>query len=140
MSMRPFLSYPEGRYAEHWLNIIGKAQHKPVFAHVNWFQRDANGRYIWPGYTENLRALLWLIDFAEGKATGEQTPVGVLPRESELNLNGLDINPADVERLLSIDYDQWRAEMPNREEHLKQFADLPKAIWEAHREMKSALG
>jgi phosphoenolpyruvate carboxykinase (GTP) len=140
MSMRPFLSYPEGRYAEHWLNIIGKAQHQPVFAHVNWFQRDANGRYIWPGYTENLRALLWLIDFAEGHAVGEQTPVGTLPRESELNLDGLDISPADLDRLLSIDTGHWRTEMENREEHLNQFAGLPEAIWQAHREMKAALG
>ena len=80
------------------------------------------------------------VDFAEGKAVGEQTPVGVLPREVELNLNGLDIRPVDVERLLTIDYDQWRTEMANREEHLKQFANLPESIWEAHRQMKAALG
>jgi phosphoenolpyruvate carboxykinase (GTP) len=140
MSMRPFLSYPEAKYAEHWLKIIGQAQHKPVFAHVNWFQRDAKGRYIWPGYTENLRALLWLLDFAEGHAVGEETPVGVLPRESELNLDGLDILPADLARLLSIDYDHWRTEMVNRESHLQQFDGLPDEIWEAHRHMKAALG
>jgi phosphoenolpyruvate carboxykinase (GTP) len=140
MSMRPFLSYPEGKYAEHWLKIVGQARHKPVFAHVNWFQRDASGRYAWPGYTENLRALLWLLDFAEGHAIGEESPVGVLPRESELNLEGLDLPPADVERLLSIDHEQWRTEMENREEHLKQFPDLPEEIWEAHRRMKAAFG
>ena len=140
MSMRPFLSYPEGKYAEHWLNIVGKATHKPVFGHVNWFQREANGRYVWPGYTENLRALLWLLDFAEGKATGQETPVGVLPRESELNLSGLNLAPEDLKRLLSIDTEQWRIEMQNREEHLQQFGDLPEEIWEAHRRMKAALG
>jgi phosphoenolpyruvate carboxykinase (GTP) len=140
MSMRPFLSYPEGRYAAQWLKIIGQARQQPVFAHVNWFQRDANGRYVWPGYTENLRPLLWLLDFAHGHAIGEATPVGVLPRESELNLDGLDIQPADLERLLSIDVAQWRAEITNREEHLQQFAGLPEEIWEAHRRMKAALG
>jgi phosphoenolpyruvate carboxykinase (GTP) len=138
MSMRPFLSYPEGRYAEHWLNIIGKARHQPVFAHVNWFQRDADGRYIWPGYSENLRALLWLIDIAEGRAVGEESPAGLLPRESELNLEGLEIAPGDLRRLLSLDYETWRAEMANREEHLQQFEDLPEEIWEAHRSMKAA--
>ena len=140
MSMRPFLSYPEARYAEHWLKIVGQARHKPVFAHVNWFQRDAGGRYLWPGYSENLRALLWLVDFAEGHATGEEAPVGVLPRQSELNLEGLDIAPDDLDRLLSIDVEQWRAEMVNREEHLRQFDGLPEAIWEAHRRTKAALG
>jgi phosphoenolpyruvate carboxykinase (GTP) len=138
MSMRPFLSYPEAKYAEHWLKIIGEAREKPVFAHVNWFQRDANGRYIWPGYSENLRALLWLLDFASGKATGEQSPVGVLPKVGEMNLDGLDIAPADLDRLLSIDYERWRAEMGNREEHLRQFDGLPDAIWQAHYKMAKA--
>jgi phosphoenolpyruvate carboxykinase (GTP) len=95
---------------------------------------------LWPGYTENLRALLWLLDFAEGKATGQETPVGVLPRESELNLSGLNIAPEDLKLLLSIDTQQWRTEMQNREEHLQQFGDLPEEIWEAHRQMKAALG
>ena len=140
MSMRPFLSYPEGKYAEHWLNVLGAARVKPVFAHVNWFQRDTDGRYIWPGYTENLRALLWLLDFHDGKVKGRETPIGVLPRREELNLDGLDIADADLDRLLSIDRDRWRQEMVNREEHLQQFAGLPEAIWEAHRRMKAALG
>jgi len=138
MSMRPFLSYPEAKYAEHWLNIVGQAREKPVFAHVNWFQRGDDGRYIWPGYSENLRALLWLLDFAAGKATGEESPVGVLPKESELNLEGLDIASDDLERLLSIDYERWRLEMTNREEHLRQFEGLPDAIWQAHRDMAKA--
>jgi phosphoenolpyruvate carboxykinase (GTP) len=138
MSMRPFLSYPEGRYAEHWLNVLGKARHKPLFAHVNWFQREANGRYIWPGYSENLRALLWLLDVAEGRAVGEESPVGILPRQEELNLEGLNIAPSDLDRLISIDTAHWHTEMVNREEHLRQFHGLPEEIWEAHRNMKAA--
>jgi phosphoenolpyruvate carboxykinase (GTP) len=140
MSMRPFLSYPEGRYAAHWLKILGEARVKPVFAHVNWFQRDANGGYLWPGYTENLRALLWLLDLKEGKVKGEESPVGILPRKEELNLAGLDIPHDDLDRLLSIDRERWREEMVNREEHLQQFEHLPEAIWEAHRRMTAALG
>jgi phosphoenolpyruvate carboxykinase (GTP) len=66
--------------------------------------------------------------------------VGVLPKESELNLDGLNIAPADLERLLSIDVQQWRTEMANREDHLKQFDGLPEAVWQAHREMRTALG
>jgi phosphoenolpyruvate carboxykinase (GTP) len=140
MSMRPFMSYSEGRYAKHWLDVMARARHKPVFAHVNWFQRDANGRYLWPGYSENLRALLWLLDFAEGDAIGEESPAGVLPRESELNLEGIDIAPADLERLLSLDPERWETEMRNREEYLSQFRGLPDEIWQAHRDMAHAFG
>jgi len=139
MSMRPFLSYSEGDYARHWLDVLGRARRQPVFAHVNWFQRDADGRYLWPGYSENLRALLWLIDFAEGRAKGVETPVGVLPRREELNLQGLEISGPDLEQLLSIDREQWRREIANREQHLAQFDGLPDSIWEAHRRLAEAL-
>jgi phosphoenolpyruvate carboxykinase (GTP) len=138
MSMRPFMSYPEAKYAEHWLKILGEARQKPIFGHVNWFQRDADGRYIWPGYSENLRALLWLIDLAEGRATGNESPVGILPREDEINLEGLTIAEADLRRLLSIDTERWKQEMTNREEHLAQFNGLPEAIWKAHNAMAAA--
>ena len=138
MSMRPFMAYSEASYARHWLDIIGRAAHKPIFAHVNWFRRNAVGGYAWPGYSENLRALLWLMDLAEGRAQGEASPVGILPRPEELDLTGLDISDADLDRLLSIDRDMWREEMQNREEHLARFAGLPEEIWQAHRDMKAA--
>ena len=138
MSMRPFMSYSEGAYARHWLDILGRAGQQPIFAHVNWFQREADGRYVWPGYSDNLRALLWLMDLAEGRAQGEPSPVGLLPRRDELNLEGLEISDADLERLLSIDRDQWKQEMTSREEHLSQFGGLPDEIWQAHYAMKGA--
>ena len=74
MSMRPFMSYAEGDYAAHWLKIIGAATDQPIFAHVNWFQRGEDGHFLWPGYRENLRALLWLMQFKDGEVTGRQTP------------------------------------------------------------------
>nr|WP_229787598.1 phosphoenolpyruvate carboxykinase (GTP) [Actinokineospora fastidiosa] len=104
MSMRPFMSYPEGRYAEHWLRIIGQVTEKPIFAHVNWFQRDPeDGRFLWPGYRDNLRALLWLMRLRDGEVRGVPSPVGVLPAKSELLLDGLRIDEADLDRLLTID-------------------------------------
>ena len=75
MSMRPFMSYPEGAYAAHWLKIIGEAAEQPIFAHVNWFQRDAeDGHFLWPGYRDNLRALLWLMQLKDGEVDGRQDP------------------------------------------------------------------
>jgi phosphoenolpyruvate carboxykinase (GTP) len=141
MSMRPFMSYPEGAYAEHWLKIIGAATDQPIFAHVNWFQRDPqDGHFLWPGYRENLRPLLWLLQLKDGEVQGEHTPVGIVPTKSELDLEGVDISPADLDKILSIDTERWRTEMTHREQHLAQFAGLPEEIWAAHRRVAAALG
>ena len=139
MSMRPFLAMPEGRYAQHWLDILDQVTDKPLFAHVNWFQRDADGGYLWPGYSENLRALLWMMDYREGRVTGQQTAVGVIPTKDELNLDGLDIDEANLDQILTIDVDRWKQELDLREPHLEAFTDLPERIWEAHRRVKDAL-
>ncbi len=140
MSMRPFMSYPEGPYAAHWLEVVGAATHQPIFAHVNWFQRDPeDGHFLWPGYRENLRALLWLMQLKEGEVEGRPTPVGVLPTKEELNLDGLAIDPAELDALLTIDVPRWRQEMGFRQAHLEQFDDLPEQIWEAHRRVTAAL-
>ena len=140
MSMRPFMSYPEGAYAAHWLKIIGSAATPPIFAHVNWFQKDpGDGHYLWPGYRENLRPLLWLLRLKEGEVRGRQTPVGVIPAEGELDLDGVSIPPEDLAAVLSIDTERWKQEMKYREQHLEQFPDLPPEIWEAHRRVAAAL-
>jgi phosphoenolpyruvate carboxykinase (GTP) len=140
MSMRPFLSYPEGAYAAHWLAVVGAATEQPIFAHVNWFQRDPqDGHYLWPGYRENLRALLWLVRLKDGQVTGRATPVGILPTADELELDGLELRPGDLDRLLTIDIPRWRQEMGHRAEHLSQFDGLPEAIWEAHHRVARAL-
>ena len=140
MSMRPFMSYPEGAYAAHWLKIIGEAAEQPIFAHVNWFQRDAeDGHFLWPGYRDNLRALLWLMQLKDGEVTGVKTPVGILPTKEELNTDGLDIDPADLDTLLTIDTARWKQEMGFRQAHLEQFANLPDEIWAAHRRVAADL-
>lgn len=140
MSMRPFMSYPEGPYAAQWLKIVGAAKDQPIFAHVNWFQRDEeDGHFLWPGYRENLRALLWLVQLKKGEVTGRRTAVGILPTKDELDLVGLEIDEDDLDTILDVDVQRWRQEMGHREEHLRQFADLPEEIWEAHRRVAAAL-
>jgi phosphoenolpyruvate carboxykinase (GTP) len=138
--MRPFMSYPEGAYAAHWLEVIGSAASQPIFAHVNWFQRDpGDGHYLWPGYRENLRPLLWLLQLREGQVSGRQTPVGIIPTKDELDLDGLVIAPEELETILSIDTARWRQEMRHRQHHLEQFTGLPDEIWQAHRRVAAAL-
>nr|WP_218860915.1 phosphoenolpyruvate carboxykinase (GTP) [Petropleomorpha daqingensis] len=134
MSMRPFMSYPEGAYAAHWLKVVGAATEQPIFAHVNWFQRDPDdGHFLWPGYRDNLRPLLWLMRLRDGEVTGRRTPAGIVPTVEELDLSGMELPPGDLDRLLGVDTARWRQEMGYREEHLAQFADLPEEIWAAHR-------
>ena len=140
MSMRPFMSYSEADYAQHWLNVIGQAKNKPVFAHVNWFQRGEDGRFLWPGYRENLRPLVWLMQYRNGEVTGQKTAVGTIPARDELLLDGLDEQALnDLDTVLTIDKARWQEEMGYREEHLKQFDGLPEAIWEAHRRVAADL-
>jgi phosphoenolpyruvate carboxykinase (GTP) len=140
MSMRPFMSYPEADYAQHWLNVIGRTTEKPIFAHVNWFQRGEDGHFLWPGYRDNLRALLWLVQLKNGEVKGQTTPVGIIPTKDELNLAGVEFEAdGDIDTLLTIDIDRWKQEIGFREEHLLQFTGLPEAIWEAHRRVAEAL-
>jgi GTP-dependent phosphoenolpyruvate carboxykinase len=140
MSMRPFMSYPEGAYAAHWLKVIGSATGQPIFAHVNWFQRDPeDGHYLWPGYRDNLRPLLWLPRLKEGEVRGRQTPVGIIPAQDELDLDGVVTTPEELKTILSIDTPRWKQEMKHREQHLEQFAGLPGEIWQAHRRVAAAL-
>ena len=140
MSNRPFMAYGEGDYARHYLDIVGAAKDKPLFAHVNWFQKDPeDGHYLWPGYRENLRPLLWLMQLKAGEVTGRQTPVGIIPTQEELELTGLDLPQEDLDRILDIDVARWQQEMGFREEHLKAFDRLPEEIWEAHRRVAADL-
>jgi phosphoenolpyruvate carboxykinase (GTP) len=140
MSMRPFMAVPEGRYAALWLKIIGSATEQPLFAHVNWFQRDPDdGHFLWPGYRDNLRALLWLMQLKAGEVSGTETAVGIIPTAEELDLRGMDLPPGDLKRLLTIDTARWQQEMTHREDHLTSFDDLPEEIWEAHRRVTRAL-
>ncbi|WP_101525668.1 MULTISPECIES: phosphoenolpyruvate carboxykinase (GTP) [Nocardioides] len=140
MSNRPFMAYGEGDYAQHYLDIVGAAKDQPIFAHVNWFQKDPeDGHFLWPGYRDNLRPLLWLLKLKNGEVKGNRTPVGIIPTEEELDLEGMDISAKDLKTILTIDKARWQQEMGYREEHLKQFDNMPEAIWEAHRRVASEL-
>src|SRR3954466_1760346 len=103
MSNRPFMAYGEGDYAQHSLDIGGAAKAQPIFAHVNWFQRDPeDGHFLWHGYRDNLRPLLWLLQLKNGEVKGHETAVGVIPNEDELHLEGMDTKPEDLQTILSI--------------------------------------
>jgi len=111
MAMLPFCGYNMGDYFAHWLQM-GKLLRKPprIFM-VNWFRKDGDGRFLWPGYGENMRVLRWMIDRIAGRARGLDTPVGIVPDPEELDLKGLELAPDRLRASLGTDRGEWKAEM-----------------------------
>jgi phosphoenolpyruvate carboxykinase (GTP) len=121
MAMLPFCGYNFGDYWGHWLNVGAKLKNPPRIFHVNWFRRDAQGRFLWPGYGENLRVLAWMLDRCAGKAGANETAIGNLPRPQDLNTKGLDISSADLQALLSVDPAKWQQEVTDVRAYLQTY-------------------
>ncbi|MFA4929268.1 MAG: phosphoenolpyruvate carboxykinase (GTP) [Patulibacter sp.] len=137
----PFAGYNMGDYMAHWLKL-GKTDGAklPKIFYVNWFRKDADGSFIWPGFGENSRVLEWIFRRCEGKADATETPIGLVPRAEDLNVEGLDISAEDLELLLTVDNDAVKAELPQIEAHLEQFGDrLPAEVRAQLDALKSAL-
>ncbi len=111
MAMLPFCGYDMGRYFQHWLAMHGRIPHPPKFFMVNWFRKDENGRFVWPGYGENMRVLKWIVDRAIGRTGGQETLVGWVPREGDLDLSGLDIRSEDFSEATAIRETEWVHEL-----------------------------
>ena len=121
MAMKPFAGYNFGDYWKHWLSLGQKATRAPKIFHVNWFRQDRNGRFMWPGFGENLRVLRWIADRCEGKVDALDTPIGFLPRQQDLDISGLDMDPSALDTLLSIDASAWRQEVDAIGKYLDEF-------------------
>lgn len=133
MAMRPFLGYHVGDYFRHWLNMGKKIPKPPRIFHVNWFRTDANGKFIWPGFGENLRAILWVIGRCEGSIDAQKTPIGYMPNLKDLNLEGLLLDKGKVQELLTIDRNDWKEELNSQTEFFKEVGDrLPDEISAEH--------
>ncbi|OBF96034.1 phosphoenolpyruvate carboxykinase (GTP) [Mycolicibacter sinensis] len=143
MAMLPFIGYNAGDYMQHWINIGKNSDESklPKVFFVNWFRRGEDGRFLWPGFGENSRVLKWIIERVEGKGSGESTPIGTVPHASDLELTGLDVDPADVEQALAVDADEWRAELPLIEEWFEFIGDqLPTGLRDEFDALKQRLG
>ncbi|MDH4260734.1 MAG: phosphoenolpyruvate carboxykinase (GTP) [Gammaproteobacteria bacterium] len=121
MAMKPFAGYNFGDYWQHWLSIARRVPQLPGIFHVNWFRRDASGRFLWPGYGENLRVLAWIIERCEGRAAADETAIGAIPRRDSIKLAGLDLPDATIAELLSVDVAQWRREADEIDSYLAGF-------------------
>ena len=143
MAMLPFCGYNYADYFAHWL-AMGKAtdpNNLPKIFFVNWFRRDEDGRFLWPGFGENSRVLKWVFERLDGDSEVVDTPIGRLPTEGELDTGGLDIDAADLDALLSVDTDGWRAAIPQIREHYATFGDkLPAQLQVAVDTLEAQLG
>jgi phosphoenolpyruvate carboxykinase (GTP) len=129
MAMLPFCGYNMGDYFAHWLRVGERLPNPPAIFHVNWFRTNDEGKFVWPGFGQNLRVLLWMIDRVKGKAGGNDTALGVVPGPADLNWEGLDLSRADKELLLRVDRGEWEAEIPEIRAFFEKFGSrLPPAL------------
>ncbi|NNH74415.1 phosphoenolpyruvate carboxykinase (GTP) [Nocardia uniformis] len=143
MAMLPFLGYHVGDYMDHWVSL-GKgadANKLPKIFYVNWFRRGEDGRFLWPGFGENSRVLEWIVGRIAGSAEAEATPVGNVPSAADLDLEGLDVNAADVDEALKVDVEEWKRELPLIEEWFEFVGDkLPSGVRDEFEALKQRLG
>ena len=131
MAMLPFCGYNMADYFGHWLRVgaKGKPENLPQIFFVNWFRRDEDGRFLWPGYGENSRVLKWVFERVEGTAKAVETPIGFLPTPGDLDTSGLSVDQADLAEILSVDVTGWREAIPQIREHYAAFgAKLPNEL------------
>ena len=142
-AMLPFMGYNVGDYIKHWIEI-GKANDSsklPKLFWVNWFRKDENGSFLWPGFGENSRVLKWILDRIDGEAQAVETPLGLVPEIDGIDTSGLDLNDLAMQRLLEVDSDSWSEEVPLIEEHLKAIGDrLPKEMTSQLDNLKARIG
>ncbi len=143
MAMLPFIGYNAGDYFNHWITV-GKendAAKLPKIFYVNWFRRDDEGDFLWPGFGENSRVLKWVIERIEGQAAAVETPIGHVPAPGSLDVDGLDMTPEQVTQALAVDVEEWRAEIPQIQEWFEKFGDqLPAVLWTELDGLKARLG
>jgi phosphoenolpyruvate carboxykinase (GTP) len=142
MAMLPFLGYHVGDYFQHWLDLGKNSDESklPKVFFVNWFRRGEGGKFLWPGFGENSRVLKWIVDRIEHKVGGQETPIGVVPSVGDLDLDGLEVNPADVEKALVVNASEWRKELPLIEEWFEFVGDkLPTGVKDEFEALKQRL-
>ncbi len=142
MAMLPFCGYNYGDYFTHWLSMKDRTDEAnlPKIFFVNWFRRDDDGRFLWPGYGENSRVLKWVFERVDGTVDAVETAIGKLPVREQLDLSGLDIDAADLDQILAVDIDGWKGAVPQIREHFGQFGDhLPHELNRAVDQLEAAL-
>lgn len=124
-AMLPFCGYNMGDYFAHWLNIgtMTSEEKLPKIFYVNWFRKDENGDFIWPGFGENIRVLKWILERVSGNAAASETPIGYIPSKEDLDLSGIDVNESEIDSILSVDKENWLKETDNIKNYFQTFQE-----------------
>jgi phosphoenolpyruvate carboxykinase (GTP) len=132
MAMLPFCGYHMGDYFRHWIRMQRALSETPRVFHVNWFRKDAEGNFIWPGFSENMRVLKWVVDRAHGRSLGQETPIGWTPRYADIEWSGMDFSEEKFDELQAFDHSAWRQEVLGQAELFFDLHDRlpPEMIYE----------
>ena len=140
MAMLPFCGYNMGDYWDHWLSMAKRATNPPMIFRVNFFQRNERGRFLWPGFGENLRVLRWVIERCNGSGQANETPIGYVPKASSLSGEGLEISKSDLDQLVAVDREAWKNNLKSQSDFFETFGDhLPAGIKEEHKALANRL-
>jgi phosphoenolpyruvate carboxykinase (GTP) len=140
MAMVPFCGYNMADYFRHWLEMGKKIPHPPKIFHVNWFRKGADGKFLWPGYGENVRVLKWILERVEGRQQATETPIGMVPARGALTLDGLNISKETVDELMRVDPEDWEQELIDTKEFFQKFGDrLPGELLAEHEKLTKRL-
>jgi phosphoenolpyruvate carboxykinase (GTP) len=138
--MLPFCGYNMGDYFGHWLKMQSAIKRPPRIFMVNWFRKDSNGKFLWPGFGDNLRVLTWMLDRIHGRSGAHPSPVGRVPYPDDLDLRGLDLSPDKIRADLAVNSDEWKAEMNGAGEFFERFGNhLPADLRARHRALIASL-
>ncbi len=141
MAMKPFCGYNFADYWAHWLSFAERTDTLPKIFHVNWFRQDEDGKFLWPGFGDNLRVLQWIIKRCKGEIGAKESAIGYLPCDDDIDTADLNIDPAVWQSLITIDDQQWRQEMDEFGEYLESYGDrLPDKLRQQHQLVRAALG
>ncbi|MHC5212635.1 MAG: phosphoenolpyruvate carboxykinase (GTP) [Planctomycetota bacterium] len=140
MAMLPFCGYNMADYFGHWLKVGAKSDKAPRIFHVNWFRQDKDGKFLWPGFGENMRVLSWILERCTGTAKSVETPIGRVPTADGVDISGLDVSAAVMEELLDVDPEAWQSELAGQKEFLEKFGDaMPEEMWSQYRALEERL-
>ncbi len=133
MAMLPFCGYNMGDYFGHWLHMGEKVPTPPQVFRVNWFRMSAEGKFLWPGFGDNLRVLRWVLQRVHGEVGGVETPIGFVPRAEDMDVSGIDVPRSVLDELLAVDRQGWLSAIEAQREFFEKFGGrMPKAIWDEH--------
>jgi phosphoenolpyruvate carboxykinase (GTP) len=131
----PFCGYHVGDYFAHWLDMQKRIPNPPRIFMVNWFRQNAAGKFIWPGFGDNMRVLKWIIDRVEGKKPAQETLIGLVPRKQDLDLTGLGLSDEDLDTVMKVDAKEWLVELESQAEWFEKVGERMPRTLALHREL-----